>query len=382
MNRQLIILILFLIINHIHAQVQKPEYKADLFTGIGLDPEIAYREDFTRGSITITTTPRVCYFAGNRLALCYGLSIVSGKEWYPGNLQQYSSLVSSPAIRYYMLKNNILFVETGIQSGIFNNHGDKYNQKGYFNQAGIGLGINLLSAYHEGLGRFAFEFLVRDNFPFKSFDEKNNFIPFNLLGSGIGIYYIIEPARNKNAYSGMPVQEALQTDRDSIASIGHYIKNGIKSIQTIYASSPMAISYGYEKTLTERMAVNMEVSIKRLNGLLYDTAFIRPALKIEPRYYYGFFKRTSRGQNIRNNSSDFLSLEAGYITVLAAKPVNSGHELHLIPKWGLRRALGTHFIIDFAIGYGIYGEIYKQKLRVGHTPGFELRLGYCFNIVS
>lgn len=377
MYRLYAVLILFAV-NHVEVQAQKPVYKSLILSGAGLNPSITYHENFSRGSITIEATPRINYFISNRFALSYGITILSGKDWAPDYIQRYSTVASSPAVRYYLLKNNLLFVEAGIQNGYFKNQGDNYTRKGYFNQAGIGLGINMLTAYHEGWGRFAFEFLIRENFPFKSFDEKNAFIPFDRLGSGIAVYYLLEPARKKKFTAELAKQDAFLRIQDSAKDRNSFQKTAIKSIHSFYVSSPTAISYGYEKSITNRMAINFETSIEMLAGLLYDTAFVRPALKIEPRYYYGFQKRASRGQNVRNNSSDFLCLEAGYITILSVKPVNSGHEFHLIPKWGLRRALGKHFILDFAVGYGIYGEAHNQKLRVGHTPGLDIRLGYCF----
>jgi len=360
------------------AQVQKLDLKSNIFLGLGINPNIFYSENLSKGSIEIEAIPHFKYFIGNHMSLCYGISIVYGKRWAPDYLQRNSAITSSPAFRYYLFKNNLFFIEAGIQTGYFNNHGDDYNKKGCFNQAGVGLGINMLTAYHEGWGRFAFEFLIRDNFPFKSFDEKNVFIPFNRLGSGIAVYYLLEPARKKKLTAELAKQDAFLRIQDSAKDRNSFQEKAIKSIHSIYVSSPTAISYGYEKSITNQIAIDVEASIEMLAGLLYDTAFVRPALKIEPRYYYGFQKRASRGQNVRHNSSDFLCLEAGYNTVLSGKPVNSGYEFHLIPKWGFRRALGKHFIFDFSTGYGIYGEVLNQKLRIGHTPGLDIRLGYCF----
>lgn len=95
----------------------------------------------------------------------------------------------------------------------------------------------------------------------------------------------------------------------------------------------------------------------------------RPALSIEPRYYFNLVRRARNGCNIDRNAADFLSVKA-----LTAK-LYSGHRDDIAfcvsAQYGIRRVWDC-FYIEPSIGI-TYHAWFKDWL-----PEIQFRFGYSF----
>lgn len=105
---------------------------------------------------------------------------------------------------------------------------------------------------------------------------------------------------------------------------------------------------------------------------------IVPIMQVEPRYYYNIVTRYDKGRRTINNSANYLSISANYqfgASIGRSSNVSSQNTFSLIPKWGIKRTIGNHFIFEFATGLGAYTSGGNQW-RV--TPGLDLKFGYSF----
>ena len=141
----------------------------------------------------------------------------------------------------------------------------------------------------------------------------------------------------------------------------------------------IGLSYSYEQSISQKSTVNFEFMIAGGFGSSFiggDYWLIAPIMRVEPRYYYNYLKRVAKGKKIINNSANYLSLSADY--QFGTSIGDNAHALRafsIIPKWGLKRTIGNHFVFEFAAGIGAYtSEIETWK----PTLGLDLKFGYSF----
>ncbi len=141
----------------------------------------------------------------------------------------------------------------------------------------------------------------------------------------------------------------------------------------------IGLSYSYEQSILQKTTVNFEFMIAGGFGSSFiggDYWLIAPIMRVEPRYYYNYLKRLAKGKKIINNSANYLSLSADY--QFGTSIGDNAHALRafsIIPKWGLKRTIGNHFVFEFATGIGAYtSEIETWK----PTLGLDLKFGYSF----
>lgn len=141
----------------------------------------------------------------------------------------------------------------------------------------------------------------------------------------------------------------------------------------------IGLSYAYEQSISQKSTINFELMLAGgfgSNIIADDYWLIAPIMRVEPRYYYNFHKRITKCKKTINNSANYLSLSADY--QFGTSIGNNAHALRafgLIPKWGIKRTIGNHFIFEFATGIGAYTseiETWKPTLRI------DLKFGYCF----
>jgi hypothetical protein len=141
----------------------------------------------------------------------------------------------------------------------------------------------------------------------------------------------------------------------------------------------IGLTYAYEQSISQKSTVNFELMLAGEFGSSFiggDYWLITPIMRVEPRYYYNYLKRAEKNKKTINNSANYLSLSADY--QFGTSFGSNAHALHafsLIPKWGLKRTIGNHFIFEFAAGIGAYtSEIEMWK----PTLGLDLKFGYSF----
>jgi len=153
---------------------------------------------------------------------------------------------------------------------------------------------------------------------------------------------------------------------------------GVGNVHSVQAAIiPLGVGYGYEHALSKKFTLNTELMLSGgLSGVF--GVVMSPTLRVEPRFYYNYLKRSGRGQKILNNSANFLSLsiENRFNAYIINVDVKKGLNLiSVIPKWGQRRAIGQHFFFEWALGVGAsYNRLDKFKV----APGIDVRFGYAF----
>lgn len=141
----------------------------------------------------------------------------------------------------------------------------------------------------------------------------------------------------------------------------------------------IGLSYAYEQSISQKSTVNFELMVAGGFGSSFisgDYWLITPIIRVEPRYYYNYFKRIAKNKKTINNSANYLSLSADYqFGTSIGNNAQALRTFSLIPKWGLKRTIGNHFIFEFATGIGAYtSEIETWK----PTLGLDLKFGYSF----
>lgn len=130
------------------------------------------------------------------------------------------------------------------------------------------------------------------------------------------------------------------------------------------------LAYSFENKLAPQITLNSEIG---LDGLEFA-----PALRIEPRYYYSLKNRQRGGKNTSNFAAEYIAVSAGFHSGNLRDETFLDEPLHLtlFPKWGLRRALGQHFIAELAAGYALHFG--QATSGLSGEFDFELRIGFVF----
>lgn len=117
----------------------------------------------------------------------------------------------------------------------------------------------------------------------------------------------------------------------------------------------------HERQIGEQLSINAQLGF---DGGFYggtgdfNYLFV-PSISVEPRFYYNFNKRVSKGKRTMNNSANYLTIATTFFPKLIeiTNDRNNGREIitraTFIPKWGTRRSISNRFKFDFAVGYGL-----------------------------
>lgn len=141
----------------------------------------------------------------------------------------------------------------------------------------------------------------------------------------------------------------------------------------------VGLSYAYEHPIAQQSTLNMELI---LNGGFGSGTFsgnywyIAPSLRIEPRYYYNLSKRFSKGKKTINNSANYIAVSADYQPGFSiGNNAEASQYILIVPKYGLKRTMGEHFIFEVAAGVGtnIIGSSNWEAVLA-----MDLKLGYAF----
>ena len=146
-----------------------------------------------------------------------------------------------------------------------------------------------------------------------------------------------------------------------------------------------------ESRIADKFSLRSELSLGFAwqSGIETQWAVI-PVIQIEPRYYHNIKRRADKGKRIDGNSGNYLSLVIGGETGvgITSKDVELYPGIYLIPMYGIRRNIGTHFNYEFALGVGyawnfqkytsfFSGETYKETVG-GVAIGIRIAIGYRF----
>jgi hypothetical protein len=97
------------------------------------------------------------------------------------------------------------------------------------------------------------------------------------------------------------------------------------------------------------------------------------AVRVEPRVYYNFVRRSAKGKEVRNNAANFFSLAVSYSSDVALGNLQANPQISIAPHWGFRRLLSTRFYFEPSFGYGIV-YVLSPNLSEGWTDQIALNL--------
>ena len=150
------------------------------------------------------------------------------------------------------------------------------------------------------------------------------------------------------------------------------------TINTLKATF-LGLSYSYEQSMSQKSTINYEFIMAGAFGsnFMYGNFWlIAPVIRAEPRYYYNIINRYDKGRKTKNNSANYLAISADYqLGTGFGRNASSISTFNLIPKWGIKRTIGNHFIFEFATGIGAQKS---QNNNWKASPGLDLKLGYLF----
>lgn len=115
------------------------------------------------------------------------------------------------------------------------------------------------------------------------------------------------------------------------------------------------------------------------------TAYIyTPVITLEPRWYYNLNSRIGKRKSIENNTGNFVGLKISFnpdwFVISNTDGVGIPNQIFIIPKWGIKRSIGSHFTYEAGIGFG-YRDILDSNYNEedDHLAlDLHLRIGYTF----
>lgn len=141
----------------------------------------------------------------------------------------------------------------------------------------------------------------------------------------------------------------------------------------------LELGYAFEQPISSKSVFNIELNVS--SGFGYNYLYgnywaIAPSLRLEPRYYYNYFKRQKNNRKVINNSANYLAIAIDYQPGFGlSKNADPIQYLAIIPKWGLRRSIGNKFFFEFAAGYGLF----KSEIsEIARTIALDIKLGLKF----
>lgn len=141
----------------------------------------------------------------------------------------------------------------------------------------------------------------------------------------------------------------------------------------------LGLSYAYEHGYARESAINFELAVAGGFGSSFISGnywLIGPVLRLENRYYYNYLYRMEKGKKTLNNAANYLALSADYVPGISiGKNAEAVSSFTLLSKWGLKRALGNHFIFEFAAGAG---TMYSVTDGWNLALAIDLKFGYTF----
>ncbi len=145
-----------------------------------------------------------------------------------------------------------------------------------------------------------------------------------------------------------------------------------------------------ESKLTNQIALRTELGLD--TGIFgsdvndFDGLILVPAITLEPRWYYNLNKREKKSRRTDGNSGNFISIKTTFhpdwFIISNQDNINVISDISIIPTWGIRRNVGTHFTYETGIGIG-YVRYFKEDNVIllnesDVAVNLHLRIGYRF----
>lgn len=164
------------------------------------------------------------------------------------------------------------------------------------------------------------------------------------------------------------------------------VEKSIYGIQTGF----LGLWINNESKLSNQISIKTELGFDAgiFGGDIYPkTGFLMtPVVLFEPRWYYNLDKRQANSKIIKNNNGNFLTMQARYnpnwFVISNYDNVDIVNQLSIIPTWGLKRNIGSHFNYETGIGLGVRYYFAKsegyEKNESEAALNLHFRFGYTF----
>lgn len=164
------------------------------------------------------------------------------------------------------------------------------------------------------------------------------------------------------------------------------VEKSIFNVQTGF----LGVFVNNESRLAERFTLRSEIGLDSgffIEGNGSNTFFMTPIVTLEPRFYYNINKRARNDKQTANNSANFVTTSIRFapdaFVISNIDNIKVFNQIAFIPKWGIRRSIGTsNFNYELGAGLG-YSHIFRKN--EGYAKDLKqavldlhLRIGYTF----
>ncbi|MGJ5642724.1 hypothetical protein [Formosa sp. S-31] len=165
------------------------------------------------------------------------------------------------------------------------------------------------------------------------------------------------------------------------------VEKSIFNIQTGF----LGIYFNNESRLANSIALRSEIGLDTgiwgndINNI--DSFLLTPVITLEPRWYYNLNKRVQKKKKTTKNTGNFVSIKTSYhpdwFTISSENNINFTPDISIIPTWGIRRHIGSHFNFETGIGIGYLHYFFKEQYFYFEDEdqvalNLHLRIGYSF----
>lgn len=159
-------------------------------------------------------------------------------------------------------------------------------------------------------------------------------------------------------------------------------------VQTGFLGVWIHNEYRVSNTIALRGEIGLDTGIYGSDVANINGFFLVPAITIEPRWYYNLKKRVKKSKRIDGNSGNFIAIKTtlhpDWFIISNENNINLIPDISIIPTWGIRRNIGSHF--NYEVGFGI-GYVHFFEDQTGFllkesdvAVNLHLRVGYRFKV--
>ncbi|MFZ0595590.1 MAG: hypothetical protein WAM46_01295 [Flavobacterium sp.] len=157
------------------------------------------------------------------------------------------------------------------------------------------------------------------------------------------------------------------------------VEKSIYNVQTGFLGIWINNEYRLFNEISLRTEIGLDAGLRGCSDC--DTEYaLAPVITLEPRWYYNIDKRNSLNKG-KNNSANFIALAIKYhpdwFVISNADYSQVANQIAIIPKWGIRRNIGTSNF-NYEAGLGIGYKFYLDENFSEATADLHLRIGYTF----
>lgn len=159
----------------------------------------------------------------------------------------------------------------------------------------------------------------------------------------------------------------------------------ISSTKQVYINF-IGVGAAYEQALDNQISIVAAVGYTtgiRFNSYGFESISTL-GFSLEPRWYYNYAKRVSKGKNAQHNAANFFSVRTQFQpNLLTQTQYSTKSEINknfsIAPMWNIRRNIGqSSFNYEFGIGFEHLKTYARTITHVNNGIALNLQIGYTF----